>query len=85
MEGFGVAPEYQRQGIGAAMLKVVTEEVDRRGEKMFVNSSEAGKGLYEKFGWRSFGRFGEARMDLSEFGIKTPYSTWDMVREISGA
>ena len=85
LEGFGVAQEYQRQGIGTAMLRVVLEEVDKKGEKMFVNSSEAGKGLYEKFGCRSSGLFGEFKIDLSKFCINTPYITWDMMREVGGA
>ncbi len=41
---------HQREGIGAALLKVVVRDVVRKGEKMYVSSSVFGKGLYEKFG-----------------------------------
>ncbi|KAE9372932.1 hypothetical protein N431DRAFT_483576 [Stipitochalara longipes BDJ] len=82
LEAFDFAPEHQRKGIGATISKVVLEEVDKNGGKMFVNSSQVGRGLYRKFGWRSFG---EVKIDLSEFGIEKPYITWDMMREVGGA
>lgn len=78
----GVAPGHQRKGIGTQLLEGVLEEVDKRGGKMYVKSSAMGKGLYAKFGWKSFG---ECSIDLSQFGIERPYVSLDMMREVGGA
>jgi GNAT superfamily N-acetyltransferase len=76
-----VALGYQRKGVGAALLKVVVSEVDKRGGEMYVASSPAGKGLYAKFGWKGFGEF---RVDWNQFGVEKPDIIWGSMRDANG-
>jgi len=47
-----VHPEYQRRGIGTALMKFGVDEADRLGFRGYLEASAGGKGLYEKFGYR---------------------------------
>ena len=46
-----VDPEYQRKGVGAALVAWGTEKADEMGVEAVVESSAFGKGLYEKNGF----------------------------------
>lgn len=47
-----VSPEYRRQGIGTEILENVLEAARKRGyEIIMLNSSEAGRRMYEKRGF----------------------------------
>ncbi|KAI9901991.1 hypothetical protein N3K66_003808 [Trichothecium roseum] len=48
-----VRKEAQRKGVGSALMAVGTEAADREGYDAYVNASIDGKGLYEKFGFRT--------------------------------
>ena len=46
-------PNYRNQGIGAELFKRVVEEARRRGyKKITLNATNAGRPLYEKYGFR---------------------------------
>ena len=81
METLAVSTSHQRKGIGAALLNTVLKEVDRRGEKIYVHSSEMGRRVYEKLGWKVFGT---QVMDLRKYGVEEVYVTWDLIREVGG-
>ena len=44
-------PEYQRQGIGAQLLKWILDRVDEKGYDCWINASAEGLELYKRFGW----------------------------------
>ncbi|KIM98530.1 hypothetical protein OIDMADRAFT_181868 [Oidiodendron maius Zn] len=73
-----ICPEYQRKGVGSALLKLALEESDKNWEKMYVRSSAEGRGLYEKFEWKVTGTLS---IELKEFGLEGDI-TWDMIREV---
>jgi hypothetical protein len=74
-------PRYELFFSAPFMHFLVAEEI-KGGAEAEIGGFASWNGLYEKFGWRSFE---EVRIDLSEFGIKKPYVTWDMMREVGGA
>ncbi|MCD8043015.1 MAG: GNAT family N-acetyltransferase [Tannerellaceae bacterium] len=46
-------PEYQRRGFGLAIMEAVLNETRERGlSVLFLSSTEAGKRLYEKLGFK---------------------------------
>jgi GNAT superfamily N-acetyltransferase len=47
-----VDPEFQRKGIGKKLLEWGLEKADAEGVQCWIDASPAGKGLYEKMGWR---------------------------------
>ena len=51
----GVDPNFQRMGVGNRLLEWGLEKADREGLECFIEASPAGKGLYEKLGWREVG------------------------------
>ncbi len=57
--GMYVAPEHGRRGIGAALLRRVTETAQVEGIEQLVltvtDTNVAARSLYEKVGFRSFG------------------------------
>ena len=78
LEAFAVHPDWQRKGIGSLLVKKFLESVDTDHAKCYVHSSETGKALYEKFGFKVIGL---VTVDLREFGDYDPYMAWDMQRE----
>ncbi|PMD37424.1 hypothetical protein L207DRAFT_514697 [Hyaloscypha variabilis F] len=48
----GVHPGFQRMGVGKRLLEWGLEMADREGLECWIEASPAGKGLYEKLGWR---------------------------------
>ena len=62
--------EYQRLGLGGQLLAPVLRLADQEGRKAYIEASAAGKGLYEKFGWRKIDHFD---LDLNEVpGVEGP-------------
>jgi GNAT superfamily N-acetyltransferase len=46
-------PEYRNQGIGTALFKRIVEEAKQLGyKKITLNTSEMGRPLYEKYGFK---------------------------------
>ena len=44
--------EYRRQGIGSKLLELIMDEARRCGcERVILNATSMGRGLYEKFGF----------------------------------
>jgi GNAT superfamily N-acetyltransferase len=50
-----VHPGYQRRGVGAALLDWGLRHARERGEKVYLEASEFGKGLYLKKGFKLIG------------------------------
>ncbi|KAF7560294.1 hypothetical protein G7046_g3843 [Stylonectria norvegica] len=70
-------PEHQRRGAGSMLVKWGLAEADRLGIDAFLESSEAGRALYEKLG---FGKVGELIVDLSPWGGPSELDCLMMVR-----
>ena len=69
-----VNPKYQRRGVGAALVDWGLEHARQRGEKVYLESSENGKGLYLKKGFKPVGE-----IVLGEEGkqLTMPCMLWD--------
>jgi len=50
------SPDYQRKGIGAVLLDWGLHHARARGEMVYLEASEFGKGLYLKKGFKEIGR-----------------------------
>lgn len=46
-------PEQQKRGAGSMLLKWGADEADRLGLPSYLEASEAGRPLYEKFGYET--------------------------------
>lgn len=76
-------------GIGSLLLAAWLEIVDAMsdapagdGEKargVFVKASSKGKGLYEKFGWKTISML---ELDMKPWGIEEGFTSWNMVRAL---
>lgn len=51
MNVLAILPEYQRLGIGQAMLATVLKQADEVGRKVYIEATPEGASLYRKFGW----------------------------------
>jgi GNAT superfamily N-acetyltransferase len=52
----GVAPEHQRQGYGRRLMEAIVDESDRRENKVLaLESSDAGRRLYDAMGFAALG------------------------------
>jgi GNAT superfamily N-acetyltransferase len=71
-------PDHQRRGAGSKCLEWGTAEADRLGLVSYLESSEEGRPLYEKFGFKEVGRI---VVDLSKWGASTQAKAYQMVRE----
>ncbi|KAF1815908.1 acyl-CoA N-acyltransferase [Eremomyces bilateralis CBS 781.70] len=58
-------PDYQRRGAGAIIMKWGCEQADKYRVRAFLEASQKGKGLYEKFGFKEVER---KVFDLSKWG-----------------
>ena len=59
-----VAPEYERRGIGSALVRAALDEADRRAEQLVV--LEGSPQYYDRFGFEA----------ASEYGIDLPLPDW---------
>lgn len=59
------APDEQRRGAGNMLLKWGLERADRAGLPSYLESSEAGRRLYEKHGFETVKR---VEFDLTNYG-----------------
>lgn len=79
-----VHPEYQRCGVGSALLRYGLIDLNMRSETVLVNSLFPVQDLYKKFGWEVIG---EIEADLSDWAGKNvgfgPYKNVIMAREPS--
>jgi len=64
MNILAVHPDYQRLGLGAALLAPVLARADAEGRRAYIEASAKGVGLYRKFGWRECD---EISVDLGRF------------------
>ncbi|VUC21924.1 unnamed protein product [Clonostachys rosea] len=48
-----VRKDAQRKGVGSALIKPGVQAADEEGWICYVNGTDGGKGLYEKFGFRT--------------------------------
>ncbi|KAF9342660.1 hypothetical protein BGX26_007079 [Mortierella sp. AD094] len=67
--GMNVAPAYQSQGIGSALLKWGTDKADQEGVFCWVSSSMGGWPAYAKSGFVEIGRL-ELTLDDYAQGVK---------------
>ncbi|KAI1317113.1 hypothetical protein EDD11_009000 [Mortierella claussenii] len=67
--GLNVAPAYQSQGIGSALMKWGTDKADQEGVYSWVSSSMDGTPAYEKAGFREVGKL-ELKLDDYAQGVK---------------
>ncbi|KAH0012073.1 acyl-CoA N-acyltransferase, partial [Aureobasidium melanogenum] len=78
LDYLATAPEYQRRGIGAMLLKAGLEVADAYGLRSYVTSSVAGARLYHKHGFEVVETH---TMDYSQFGGVEPVTNYFMIRE----
>ncbi|KAH0011905.1 acyl-CoA N-acyltransferase, partial [Aureobasidium melanogenum] len=77
LDYLATAPEYQRRGIGAMLLKAGLEVADAFGLRSYVTSSVAGARLYHKNGFEVVETH---TMDYSQFGGVEPVTNYFMIR-----
>ncbi|EMC92690.1 hypothetical protein BAUCODRAFT_52542, partial [Baudoinia panamericana UAMH 10762] len=63
-------PTQQRRGAGAKLLAWGCEQADKHGVMMCLESTPAGLGLYERFGFRQVRTL---KADMRDFGWDKPY------------
>ncbi|KAH0359426.1 acyl-CoA N-acyltransferase, partial [Aureobasidium melanogenum] len=81
LDYLATAPEYQRRGIGAMLLRAGLGVADAYGLKSFVTSSVAGIRLYQKHGFEVVETH---TMDYSQFGGVEPVINYFMIRKPRG-
>ncbi len=60
------APAFRKRGIAARLLKILLDEAKSRGcERIWLHTTDAGKRLYEKYGFETL----DTAMGLYPFGI----------------
>ena len=67
-----VHPGFQRKGIGAKLLDWGLKHARERGEKVYVEASDIGKGLYIKKGFKELGE-----IVLGDGEVVIPCMIWD--------
>ncbi|KAF1983835.1 acyl-CoA N-acyltransferase [Aulographum hederae CBS 113979] len=60
-----IRPQYQRKGVGSALLEHGLQQVDEFGLESYLEASMQGKPLYERFGFRVVN---EREFDMTVFG-----------------
>jgi len=68
-----ILPEFQRQGVGAALVDWGMDQAQRTGTSFYVIASPLGKGLYEKKG---FSVLDELHMKDGEWNINEWFYLW---------
>ncbi|KAL2202504.1 putative GNAT family acetyltransferase [Sarocladium strictum] len=71
-------PEQQGRGAGSLLLKAAAEEADKLGLPAYLEATEAGKPLYEKFEFKECGR---VIGDFSKWGGPKAHVNYLMVRD----
>lgn len=71
-------PDHQRRGAGSKCLEWGTAEADRLGLVSYLEASEEGRPLYEKFGFKEVDRI---VVDLSKWGSPIEATAYLMARE----
>ena len=69
-----VHPEYQRKGVGAALVDWGLKHARERGEKAYLEATPFGKGLYLKKG---FTTVGELYVGVEGDELRLPCMLWD--------
>ena len=82
IEVFDVLPSWQRRVVGGLLMGEVVRRLDERREKCYVSSMKAGKGVYERFGFKTLVEEGWG-VELERWG-RGMYISWDLVREVGG-
>ena len=59
-----VHPEYQRKGVGTAMIRFGLQDLEMCHQTVDVNAMLLAQGLYSRFGWKLLGK---TEADLSEW------------------
>jgi ribosomal protein S18 acetylase RimI-like enzyme len=71
-------PAHKGHGVASMMLKEAFKQVDAAGLKTIVMASAAGKGLYEKQGFKLVSSLAQ---NYSKYGITEPYIHHWLLRE----
>ncbi|GAO13348.1 uncharacterized protein UV8b_00673 [Ustilaginoidea virens] len=74
-------PAHQRRGAASLLLKWGTDQADALGLPAYLESSEEGRVLYQRHGWRQVGKL---VVDLSPWGGPADASSFLMLREPRG-
>lgn len=61
------------------LLQKFIEETSHLGIPAYIDSSEAGHGLYLKYGFRDLE---EMLTDFGKWGKKEPHRVWAMIKEL---
>jgi len=78
LESLAVKPEHQKKGIGAALMKVFVDMLEKEKSGCYLRSTVVGKPLYVKLGWKVLSEYNQ---DLSEWGYAGDHWSWYMRRE----
>ncbi|KAJ3474130.1 hypothetical protein NLG97_g9976 [Lecanicillium saksenae] len=71
-------PAHQRRGAGSMLLQHFADEADKRGLESYLEASDEGRPLYEKFGYETV----EVMVtDFSKWGGMDKYETCLMLRK----
>ncbi|KAL6825582.1 acyl-CoA N-acyltransferase [Trichoderma sp. SZMC 28015] len=71
-------PDHQKRGAGGQCLKWGTAEADRLGLVSYLEASEEGRPLYEKYGFKEVDRI---VVDLTKWGGTEPAIAYLMLRQ----
>jgi predicted N-acetyltransferase YhbS len=69
-----VHPGYQRKGVGAALVDWGIKHARARGEKVYLEATPFGKGLYLKKGFKTVG---ELHVGVEGDEVRLPCMLWD--------
>ena len=78
LEGLATHPDHRRKGIGALLMKHLTDVLDSNKAGCFLRGSVLGKSLYERFGFKTLAEFDS---DLSPWGWDGEYWSYYMQRD----
>ena len=80
LEWLCTAPEYQRQGIGKALVQSGIRIAEAAGLPMEVMATPNGLKLYESLGFR---RVETLTHDCSKWGYNEPHMNYFLVRDVT--
>ncbi|KAL4864074.1 hypothetical protein BDV12DRAFT_201442 [Aspergillus spectabilis] len=81
LETLFVHPEHQGQGVGRALLQWGINEAERLGLMVYLEATEAGRPLYEQFGFKNVK---SVDFDAAEFGGEGRQRYTFMIRQPRG-